>query len=141
MREPTGSRMYWAAPGKPAPVEIDPDEVSTLIYTGGTTGGPKGAQLSHHNLVSNATALNVWTKSTEAGDALLAVMPYFHSYGLTVGMNTVIANANTMVQIPNPREMVHVLKAIETHSGHLLSAAFRRCLLAFSTFPSGTSTR
>jgi long-chain acyl-CoA synthetase len=99
----------------PSPVEIDPDEVSTLIYTGGTTGGPKGAQLSHYNLVSNATAINVWTKSKEAGESLLAVMPYFHSYGLMVGTHVCIANANTMVQIPNPRDMVHVLKAIETH--------------------------
>ncbi len=96
-------------------MEIDPDEVATLIYTGGTTGGPKGAQLSHYNLVSNAVALNIWVKSREAQDILLAVMPYFHSYGLTVGMNVCIANAITMVQIPNPRDMRHVLKSIETH--------------------------
>jgi len=100
---------------KPAPVEIDPDEVSTLIYTGGTTGGPKGAQLSHYNLVSNATALNVWTSSRPTEDSLLAVMPYFHSYGLTVGMNVCIANAVTSVQIPNPREMEHVLTSIQKH--------------------------
>jgi long-chain acyl-CoA synthetase len=103
------------AGGRPAPVEIDPDEVATLIYTGGTTGGPKGAQLSHYNLVSNAVALNIWARSREAEDVLLAVMPYFHSYGLTVGMNVCIANAITMVQIPNPRDMTHVLKSIETH--------------------------
>jgi long-chain acyl-CoA synthetase len=42
-------------------------------------------------------------------------MPFFHVYGLTAGMNTCVANAITMVQIPNPRDMVHVLKAIETH--------------------------
>jgi long-chain acyl-CoA synthetase len=101
---------------KPSPVEIDPSTVSTLIYTGGTTGGPKGAQLTHLNLVSNAVALNLWARSREARDVMLAVMPYFHSYGLTVGMNVPIASALTIVQIPNPRDMVHVLKAIETHS-------------------------
>jgi long-chain acyl-CoA synthetase len=112
---------YWfqdvmrTAPAKPSPVEIDPNEVSTLIYTGGTTGGPKGAQLTHYNLVSNAVALNLWAGSKEAEDVLLAVMPYFHSYGLTVGMNVCIANAITMVQIPNPRDMMHVLKSVETH--------------------------
>jgi len=112
---------YWfqeimrGAAAKPTPVEIDPDEVATLIYTGGTTGGPKGAQLTHYNLVSNATALNSWVRSRATEDSLLAVMPYFHSYGLTVGMNVCIANAVTTVQIPNPREMAHVLTAIQKH--------------------------
>jgi long-chain acyl-CoA synthetase len=100
---------------KPSPVKIDPDEIATLIYTGGTTGGPKGAQLTHYNLVSNATVLNTWTSSRPTEDSLLAVMPYFHSYGLTVGMNVCIANAVTSVQIPNPREMAHVLASIQKH--------------------------
>ncbi len=103
------------APQRPTPVDIDPQELATLIYTGGTTGGPKGAQLTHHNLVSNATVLNIWARSREAQDLMLAVMPFFHSYGLTAGMNTPIANANTTVLIPNPREMVHVLGSIEKH--------------------------
>jgi long-chain acyl-CoA synthetase len=112
---------YWfqdlmrGAPEKPTPVEIDPQDVATLIYTGGTTGVPKGAQLTHRNLVSNAITLNIWAKSKEAQDVLIAVMPYFHSYGLTVGLNTCIANAISIVQIPNPRDMVHVLKSIEKH--------------------------
>jgi long-chain acyl-CoA synthetase len=103
------------APAQPTPVGVTPEEVAMLIYTGGTTGGPKGAQLTHRNLVSNATMLNIWAKSKEAEDVLIAVMPYFHIYGLTVGMNTCIANAITIVLIPNPRDMVHVLKSIEKH--------------------------
>ncbi|NIM96277.1 MAG: AMP-binding protein [Anaerolineales bacterium] len=113
---------YWfqdvvrdAPKSKPDPVEIDSSEVATLIYTGGTTGVPKGAQLTHYNLVSNATMLNLWGQSKEAEDVLLAVMPYFHSYGLTVGINTCIANALTMVQIPNPRDITHVLGSIQKH--------------------------
>ncbi|RLC80431.1 MAG: long-chain fatty acid--CoA ligase [Chloroflexi bacterium] len=112
---------YWfqsvlqSTAAQPAPVKIEPEEVATLIYTGGTTGVPKGAQLTHHNLVSNATLLNVWSKSKEAEDVMIACMPYFHVYGLTAGMNTPIANALTIVQIPNPRDMVHVLKSIEKH--------------------------
>jgi len=98
-----------------APVEINPQDVATLIYTGGTTGGPKGVQLTHYNLVSNATLLNICAKTEEANERLIAVMPYFHSYGLTVGMNTCIANALTIIIIPNPRDMVHVLKSIEKH--------------------------
>jgi len=103
------------APSEYAPVERTPEEVAVLIYTGGTTGGPKGAQLTHRNLVSNANALNIWAKSNEAKDVIISVMPFFHVYGLTVGMNTPIANALTIVLIPNPRDLQHVLKAIEKH--------------------------
>ena len=112
---------YWFqdvlsdAPEKPQPVEIDQENVATLIYTGGTTGVPKGAQLSHRNLVHNAAVLTVWSKSKEAEDVMIAVMPYFHAYGLTAGMNTCISNALTIVMIPNPRDMVHVLGSIEKH--------------------------
>lgn len=115
------AETYWfqdvirGAPARPAPVEVDSEEVATLIYTGGTTGGPKGAQLTHYNLVSNATLLNLWSQSKAAEDVIIAVMPFFHVYGLTAGMNTAIANALTTVLIPNPRDMVHVLKSIEKH--------------------------
>ena len=103
------------APAKPDPVSVSPDEDAVLIYTGGTTGGPKGAQLTHFNLVSNATVSNIWAKSKEAQDVIISVMPFFHSYGLTVGMNTPIANSLTSILIPNPRDLRHVLMAIEKH--------------------------
>jgi len=99
----------------PAPVEVGHEETAALVYTGGTTGGPKGAQLTHYNLVSNAVTLNAWASSREAGDVLIAVMPFFHIYGFTVGINTPMANALTAILIPNPRDMVHVLASIEKH--------------------------
>jgi long-chain acyl-CoA synthetase len=131
---------YWfqdvvkGAPNSPTPVEIDPAEVATLIYTGGTTGGPKGAQLTHRNLVTNATVLNIWAKSREAGDPMLAVMPYFHSYGMTAGMNTAIYNANTIVLIPNPRDLVHVLGSIQKHHVSYY-AGVPTMFIGFNNFP------
>jgi len=119
---------------RPEAVEIDPQEVATLIYTGGTTGVPKGTQLTHYNLVSNATALNVIAHSKEAEDVMIAVMPYFHAYGLTVGMNTCIANAVTTVLIPNPRDMVHVLKSIETHQATFYPGV-PTMFVGFNNFP------
>lgn len=121
------------AGSQPAPVEIDPDEVSTLIYTGGTTGGSKGAQLTHMNLVSNATVLNIWSKS-KPDDVMIAVMPYFHCYGLTVGMNTCIARGISIVMIPNPRDMVHVLKSIEKHRATFYPGV-PTMFIGFNNFP------
>jgi len=131
---------YWfqdllkGAPLRPGPVEVAPEEVATLIYTGGTTGGAKGAQLTHHNLVSNATVLNLWAQSQEAKDVLIAVMPFFHAYGLTVGMNTCIANAVTAVLIPNPRDTVHVLKSIEKHRATIYPGV-PTMFVGFNNFP------
>ena len=113
--------VYWfqevirSSANQPTPVEVSPEDTSTLIYSGGTTGGPKGAQLVHRNQVFNGTVLNIWAKSKEAEDVMLAVMPFFHIYGLGVVMNTSIIGALTLVLIPNPRDMLHVLKAIEKH--------------------------
>ncbi len=122
------------APAQPRAVEVDPEDIATLIYTGGTTGGPKGAQLTHYSLVSNATTLNIWSKSKEAEDVLIAVMPFFHSYGLTVGVNTCVANALTMVLIPNPRDRVHVLKSIEKHHA-TFSPGVPTMFVGFNNFP------
>jgi long-chain acyl-CoA synthetase len=120
--------------GSPSPLDIAPEDVATLLYTGGTTGGPKGVQLTHRNLVSNATNLGIWARTREAEDVLIAVMPFFHAYGLTVGMNTCIANALTIVLIPNPREMVHVLKSIETHRATIYPGV-PTMFIAFNNFP------
>jgi len=100
---------------KPSRVEVGPDDASTLIYTGGTTGKPKGAQHTHRSQVFNSVALNVWARSKRAQEVMLAVMPFFHIYGLAVVLNTTITGALTAVLIPNPRDMLHVLKAIEKY--------------------------
>ena len=97
------------------PVTVQAGDVSTLIYTGGTTGVPKGVQLTHFNLVSNAIALNIMGRTRESEEVIVAVMPFFHSYGMTAGMNTAIASAMSIILIPNPRDMAHVLNSIEKY--------------------------
>ncbi len=104
---------------KPTPVDIDPMDVSTLIYTGGTTGVPKGVQLSHYNMLSNATMLDIWGDVREAEDIMIAVMPMFHSYGMTACLHVSITSALTMVLIPNPRDLAHVLGSIHKHRATL----------------------
>ncbi len=70
-------------------VPIDADEdVAVLQYTGGTTGVPKAAMLTHRNIFANAIQTELWHhRSVERGhDRFLLVIPYFHIYGLTVGL-------------------------------------------------------
>ena len=99
----------------PKPVEVEPEDTACLIYTGGTTGVPKGAQLLHRNLVSNAVAGSPWSHSREAQEVSIGALPFFHSYGMTAVMNTTIAAACTMVLIPDPRDVFHVMGAISKH--------------------------
>jgi long-chain acyl-CoA synthetase len=85
-------------------VEIDPaEDVAVLQYTGGTTGVPKGAMLTHRNLYTNT--LQSWTWAgplTRQGDErYLMVIPYFHIYGQTVGL--LLGAWNGAMQIPIPK--------------------------------------
>jgi long-chain acyl-CoA synthetase len=106
----------------PTPVEVDFEDTACLIYTGGTTGVPKGAELSHRNVVSNAVAASYWGHSPEAGDISIGALPFFHSYGMTAAMNMTIAAAGTMVLIPDPRDVLHVMGSISKHKATLYSA-------------------
>jgi long-chain acyl-CoA synthetase len=71
------------------PPAIDPEEdIAVLQYTGGTTGNPKGAMLSHANLTANAAQGVAWASGLGEGqERVLAVLPFFHAFGMTVVMN------------------------------------------------------
>ncbi len=64
-----------------APASVD--EPAFLLATGGTTGRPKAVVLSHRNLVAQATQLQAWAGAKMGGESILAVVPFFHSYGLS----------------------------------------------------------
>ncbi len=99
----------------PTPIEAGPEDTACLLYTGGTTGVPKGAQLTHRNLVSNAVAGLAWSHSREAAEVTIGALPLFHSYGLTSVMNMAVAGALTMVLIPDPRDVLHIMGSIAKH--------------------------
>ncbi|HLG64102.1 MAG TPA: long-chain fatty acid--CoA ligase [Ktedonosporobacter sp.] len=83
------------------PVPVSSDDLAVLQYTGGTTGLSKGAMLTHRNLLSNALQTRAWVPNAREGEEIaLCVAPFFHSYGLTVGMNISIHGAATMVLLP-----------------------------------------
>jgi long-chain acyl-CoA synthetase len=85
----------------PPVVPVDPDEVALLQYTGGTTGFSKGAMLTHYNLVSDVVQCVSWNVGAERGkERMLAVLPFFHVYGMTVTMNEAIYLAATIILLP-----------------------------------------
>ncbi len=99
----------------PPKVEIDPKKtIAALQYTGGTTGLPKGAMLTHYSLASNAIATYTWSASeTERGkDTGLTNLPLFHIYGMTVCMNSLICNASTIALNPDPRDQKSLFEII-----------------------------
>jgi long-chain acyl-CoA synthetase len=72
--------------GEPEPVAIDPlEDVAVLQYTGGTTGVPKAAMLTHGNLTANARQVSIWYNSPNKGnERFLAALPFFHVFAMTV---------------------------------------------------------
>jgi long-chain acyl-CoA synthetase len=98
---------------KPPKVEINPrEDVVALQYTGGTTGTPKGAMLTHMNLVSNAVMFWNWLRGTIAKETFLAVLPLFHIYGMTTCMNVPIYAAGKIVLLQR-FEPASVLQTIQ----------------------------
>ncbi len=116
---PTGAgvRDFHAAaasPGTfPEPPAGDPaHEVAVLQYTGGTTGVPKAAMLSHRNLVANAVQCRAWFRGPPGTSIVLAAIPFFHIYGLTVALNFPLIHGGTIILElrPDPTEILKLVK-------------------------------
>lgn len=104
----------------PQPVTLRPDDVALLQYTGGTTGVPKGAMLTHGNLVANAEQARAWmTGLREGQEVCLAAIPFFHVYGMTVAMNLSVLIGATIALVPNARDIKMVLSQISASGATL----------------------
>ena len=80
--------------------QLDPArDLAAILYTSGTTGHPKGAMLSHHNLVSNTYSVKAALRLRQGKDRLLVVLPMFHSFAATVGMLTPALHGLCMVPV------------------------------------------
>lgn len=113
-----------ASSGQPQPVAVSPEDTAVLMYTGGTTGVSKGAQLTHRNVVANCLQVRSWMpKLAPAKENVLTALPLFHSFGMTVCMNLAVYMAATMILIPNPRVREHVLKSINKHKPTIFPGA------------------
>jgi long-chain acyl-CoA synthetase len=87
--------------GRPAPVAIDAEtDVALIQYTGGTTGTPKGAKLTHQNLTANARQVNAIDPDHDAGDRILGVLPFFHVFANTCVLNRTVLNGGMITMLP-----------------------------------------
>lgn len=95
-------------------VEIDvKTHPATYIMTGGTTGLPKAAVLTHFNVVSNAKQSMLWFGGEKPGIGSVGVLPLFHSFAHTVVMNTTIRLGGWMLLFPRPPETEELLETLE----------------------------
>ena len=84
-------------------MEIGIDDIAVLQYTGGTTGVAKAAMLTHRNLSFNVQQISAWMGSVDrGGEVVLASLPFFHVFGMTVSLNLSVFGAAAMVLVPNP---------------------------------------
>ena len=100
--------------GKPAPVAIDPlNDIAVLQYTGGTTGVPKGAMLTHANICANTEQCITWLRGGKPGeDKMLGVLPFFHVFAMTAVMNMSVRGAFEIIALPR-FELDQTLKLID----------------------------
>ncbi len=110
--EPSFDELY-GEPMQQTPLDVHND-VLVLPYSSGTTGLPKGVMLTHYNLVSNLAQGEAMLEYHD-GEVALAVLPFFHIYGMQVLMNGLLAGGVTIVTMPR-FDMVEALKLMEKHA-------------------------
>lgn len=82
-------------------VDVDPEDPAVIPYSSGTTGLPKGVELSHRNLVANVAQLSAVSPAEfTAEDVTIGVLPFYHIYGMTVIMNQALKAGTTVVTVP-----------------------------------------
>ena len=103
-----GRRQAWK------PADIGPDDIAFLQYTGGTTGVPKGAMLTHRNLVANLQQAHAWLKNVleEGREIVITPLPLYHIFALTANCLTFFKIGAKNVLITNPRDIPGFVKEL-----------------------------
>ena len=109
-------------------VNIKPDDVAVLQYTGGTTGVSKGAVLLHRNVIANVLQSEAWNQPVmkmvpdNEQTTSVCALPLYHIFAFTVGMMLSMRIGGKLILIPNPRDLAAVLKELSKHVIHSFPA-------------------
>lgn len=100
---------------KPEILPVEQDDLAVLQYTGGTTGFPKGAMLSHRNLCSNIEVLALWFKDVihDGREIAITALPLYHIFSFTANLLLFYARGGLNVLIPNPRDIPGTIKELK----------------------------
>ena len=111
------SALRQGAASELQPIDVQPDDIAFLQYTGGTTGVPKGAMLSHANMVANLQQAHAWLKSflEEGRETIITPLPLYHIFALTANCLVFLKIGATNVLITNPRDIPALVKELASH--------------------------
>ena len=100
----------------PAPsIKPGVEDTAIILFSGGTTGAPKGAMLSFKNMLAVGLQSNIWNKHgmTTHNDYTMALMPMFHAYGFNGVIGSSLGNRNPLAIVANPRDLDDVIYTIK----------------------------
>ncbi|MFA5078185.1 MAG: AMP-binding protein [Dehalococcoidia bacterium] len=95
-------------------VKVGPDDIFAIQYTGGTTGLPKGAEITQRNFVSQVTQFTTWVDMSMGGEVGQTAFPLFHIAGLMVSMS-LFSKAVPQIAIPNPRDQKMIISTFKKY--------------------------
>jgi len=104
----------------PVRVKMTPDDLAFIQYTGGTTGPPKGAKLTHRNIVSDIVIFQKWLNWKRGEGTVLSGFPFYHIAGVFTCLNALYLGWS-QVLIPNPRDTDHIIDEIQKYRPRALA--------------------
>ncbi len=115
---PEDPKIFWWKDimGKSYPeipeTDMEPDEMAVILYSGGTTGVPKGIMLSNYNFIAEGTQVATWMDLSDK-DSALAILPIFHGFGLGVCVNAIFLGGGKSILVPSftPDQVADLIQA------------------------------